>query len=340
MDKKQHARQVNLVDFCIAQGIPLIDQNTKNPKLEEHDSLVFFPDNIDGQWKRFSTGEGGDAIAFVEWYYDTDFKKAIDILIDSKVQEIDPSKRHNVKKKPFQYKKEYESSKLDKAKEYLIKERNIDKNIVQLFIQTGLIKQDQRNNIIFKWIDDGKIVGANRQGTLTPKDGERSWKLIDKNSTTNRGFNLKIGKPKTLRFFESSIDLISYMSLNKDKLKDTWFISMEGLKKGLFEHYASKAVNELKKDELVPTAIYCVDNDEKGNEFAEEIQKLKSPYILTEQPINHKDWNDELKDLPLIQEKFHEKKQSNKVIINSWQNKKTIPAQSKEDMQHDSLEER
>lgn len=331
MDKKQQARQVNLIDFCITQGIPLLNTNAKTPKLEEHDSLVFFPDNIDYQWWRYSTGEGGDSIKFVQWYYNTDFKSAVNMLTDEKFKNIDTVNKHR-KIQPYKYKNEYEVNKLDKATDYLIKERKIDKDIVNLFIKTGLIKQDQRNNIIFKWIDDGKIVGANRQGTSKTKDGVRSWKLIDENSTSKRGFNIKIGKPKTLRFFESSIDLMSYMSLNKDKLKDTWFVSMEGLKKSLFEHYASKAVNELKKDEVLPTAIYCVDNDEKGNEFAEDIQKINSPYIFTEQPKNHKDWNDQLK------EHVTKVKSKNTIIINSWQENSSASDSRKKEINHEDIE--
>lgn len=58
-------------------------------------------------------------------------------------------------------------------------------------------------------------------------EGTLTYKHIDKNSTANHGFNLKIGDPKQLKFFESSIDLLSYAALNRDQLNDTWLVSME-----------------------------------------------------------------------------------------------------------------
>lgn len=289
MDKKQQAKNVNLLDFCRVKGIPLIDENTTNPKLEEHDSLVFFPNSKDAQWFRYSTQEGGDSIAFAQWYYDLDFKEAIDLLLDSNAQTLD--KVAVTKKEPFKYNNEYEVTATDKVTDYLVNERKIDLQIVNLFLNLGLIKQDRNNNIVFKWIDNGMHVGSNRQGTYKSKEGQRSWKLIDKNSTSSRGFNIKIGEPQNIRFFESSIDLMSYMSLNKNNLKNTWFISMEGLKKKLFNHYAGIAIKEVKNP---PNVYFCVDNDEKGREFAKGITEIRSPYLHIELPEKHKDWNEQL----------------------------------------------
>lgn len=303
MDKKQLAKNVNLIDFCRVKGIPLIDENTSNPKLEEHDSLVFFPNSKEAQWFRYSTQEGGDAIAFAQWYFDIGFKEAIDVLLDSKALTLD--KAPVPKKEPFRYKAELEVESTHKLKQYLIYERKIDFKIVDLFLNLGLISQDKNNNIVFKWVDDGMLVGSNRQGTYKPKDSKRSWKLIDKNSTSNRGFNIKIGKPKNIRFFESSIDLMSYMSINKQQLKDTWFISMEGLKKSLFNHYAGIAIKEVKDP---PNVYFCVDNDEKGREFAEGILEMRSPYIHINLP-KEKDWNDEL-----IYSKESSEKKINKLV--------------------------
>lgn len=300
MDKKQQAKNVNLIDFCRLKGIPLIDENSTNPKLEEHDSLVFFPHSKEAQWFRYSTQEGGDSIAFVQWYYKLDFKEAINILLDSKAQTLDTVAI--TKKEPFKYNKEYEVKTTGKVIDYLVNERKVDLKIVNLFLDLGLIKQDTNNNIVFKWIDHGLIVGSNRQGTYKREEGQRSWKQIDKNSTTNRGFNVKIGEPKNIRFFESSIDLMSYMSLNMNNLKDTWFISMEGLKKNLFSHYVGIAITEVKN----PLNVYfCVDNDEKGREFTKSIVEIRSPFLHIELPKKHKDWNDQL---------IEEKKPSHKKV--------------------------
>lgn len=291
MDKKEKAKRINLIDFCKIKGIPLIDEQSSHPKLQEHDSLVFFPESIEGQWFRFSTQEGGDSISFVQNYYNVDFKKAIDLLLDVNAREINPND-FRTKREPFRYEKKYESKSVAEARRYLIDERKIDKNIVDLFIDLGLIKQDSRNNVVFKWVEDGHLTGANRQGTQSRIKGERSWKKTDRNTTNGRGFNLKVGEPRIVRFFESAIDLMSYMSLYKSNLKDTWFISMEGLKNTLFSHYVSTAIEEL--NGKPPKVIYCIDNDRTGHEFADKLKGINSKHLYIEQPKEHKDWNDQL----------------------------------------------
>ena len=299
LDIKDQAKRINLVEFCKKVGIPLLDENSKNPKLAEHDSLVFFPDSIEGQWYRYSTQEGGDAISFVQKYYNIDFKAAIGMLLDSNVHKIDPSLNQVNNKEPFEYDTSLEVHDNSAIKRYLIKERKINKEIVNLFIDLGLIKQDNHNNVIFKWVDGGNIVGSSRQGTAKLKADKRSWKKIDSGSIGNQGFNLKIGMPQTVRFFESSIDMMSFMSLNKDKLKDTWYISMEGLKHSLFQHYVGEVLKEI---EIAPKIIFCIDNDEKGYLFAEKMLSIKSPHIFVEQPKKLKDWNEELISLKTIKQ--------------------------------------
>lgn len=103
----------------------------------------------------------------------------------------------------------------------------------------------------FLWKDPQtkETVGASYQGTFIDYErfGERgTYKHIDKNSTANHGFNLKIGDPKQLKFFESSIDLLSYAALNRDQLNDTWLVSMEGLKHQVMMIYHSDCKRSIK----------------------------------------------------------------------------------------------
>lgn len=103
--------------------------------------------------------------------------------------------------------------------------------------QNFLVRDDRLDHAVaFLWKDPQtkETVGASYQGTFIDYErfGERgTYKHIDKNSTANHGFNLKIGDPKQLKFFESSIDLLSYAALNRDQLNDTWLVSMESILK-------------------------------------------------------------------------------------------------------------
>ncbi|MCM6922782.1 toprim domain-containing protein, partial [Enterococcus faecium] len=102
-----------------------------------------------------------------------------------------------------------------------------------------------------------------------------------------KGFNLKIGDPKQLKFFESSIDLLSYAALNRDQLNDTWLVSMEGLKHHVISHYFGEAVSELRKKQAFPQSIeICVDNDRAGHIFYEKEQLMGAVDPFTNQKVH------------------------------------------------------
>ena len=126
--------------------------------------------------------------------------------------------------------------------------------------------------------------------------------MIQKNSTTNFGVSHTIGKPKNLKFFESSIDLMSYRDLHP-KLKDTQLISMEGLKQNTVYHYLLQNITQQKQ---APDSVsICVDNDEAGHNFYDKISKLEFVCQYDNRDITFKDelcqqadckdYNDQLK---------------------------------------------
>lgn len=54
-------------------------------------------------------------------------------------------------------------------KRYLIDERKIDPRLVNWLIKKDLIAQDKKNNVVFKWREEGgkgQVIGMNRQGTV------------------------------------------------------------------------------------------------------------------------------------------------------------------------------
>lgn len=57
--------------------------------------------------------------------------------------------------------------------------------------------------------------------------------------------------PENIRFFESPIDAISFFDLSKVKvkggMKNTRFVSMDGLKKEVFDSYITQTAAQLQK---------------------------------------------------------------------------------------------
>lgn len=308
----QKARQVNLVDYCKMKGISLLNENSRHPNMAEHDSLVFFPQNIDRQWNRYSTGEGGDSIAFLKFMAEKegqsfDFKEAV-----RELNEMDNSgiiHKRRVEPKAFEYDETNERP-LDKSIDYLLDDRLINPAVVQSLVNNELISENEYGGIVYKWVDPfdkSKIVGASEEGTVVGENGR--FKKIQKNSQRGHGFNLLIGEPKIIHFYESPVDLLSHMSHMYEEepqsLNDRWYVSMEGLKQNVYLKSMKKVADYIqhKADfEHIEGVHLCVDNDEPGQEF---IQSLNEKFtVVTERgeedfvidtPPKEKDWNDFLK---------------------------------------------
>nr|WP_311388673.1 toprim domain-containing protein [Enterococcus faecium] len=280
-------------------------------RLEDHDSFVF-----DRRKQRFywnSQNISGDIIELAELFFidkeiqdpKQQFKAATDFILKNEDKtervenfhfETEKYKDHPVDSQPL----------TEKGRNYLKEERKLPDWLIDYAEKEGLIaelkpKHERQNFLVrddrldhavaFLWKDPQtkETVGASYQGTFIDYErfGERgTYKHIDKNSTANHGFNLKIGDPKQLKFFESSIDLLSYAALNRDQLNDTWLVSMEGLKHHVISHYFGEAVSELRKKQAFPQSIeICVDNDRAGHIFYEKEQLMGAVDPFTNQKV-------------------------------------------------------
>lgn len=287
------AEAIDIVDYCNQNNIDLKSDNERYYRLLDHDSCV-----IDRRKNAFfwnSRGKGGNVINFVQEYEGVNFRAAMKLLQEGKNEYV-ANKVVEYVIEPYEYSAQNEVARFDKARNYLIEERKIDPEIVDDLHERGLIKQDKNNNVLFLWKDHENVMGCSEQGTFKSEKYKRgSWKSIQKNSTANYGFNIKYGDPKHLKFFESSVDALSYATLHKENLKDTQLVSMEGLKHNTLFNYFIKAKEEMGSS---PESVsICVDNDKAGRAFAE---KFKMYDIEVDLPGKENgkdwDWNDELKE--------------------------------------------
>lgn len=291
------AKTVSILDIALKNGIDLIQDSKKQYRLADNHSLVITADK--NLFIENNGNFGGGPIDFVQKVVGIeDFKSAVHHITDSEyeISDVAPSEQRE-----FTYNKENERD-FVRAKKYLIDDRCIDEEIVSVLHNKGLLQQDKRNNVLLLWNDHGKIAGCSEKGTIP----DSTWKHIQAGSDSKIGFNVRNGEPKKLKFFEAGVDLMSYMSLNKSDLKDTWFVSMEGLKPETVYHYLEEA------QQVSPSGIeeiaLCVDNDEAGKAFFDKFQqftfnqKEKAPLEFQAEfpqaPVGQEtqkwDWNNEL----------------------------------------------
>lgn len=349
-DQIEKAKNADIVEVIERAGYHLKKESRNQYRGIEHDSLV-----IDVSKNRYyfnSRKLKGDPISFAQKVVGIeDFKQAVNFVngLDVDMKQIKAQKPQE--KKPFEYHQEYEAPTTQQARNYLINERKIDKHVVDVFVRKGLIRQDKRKNILFIWKDQkGQIKGCSEQGTIHTNKLKRGyWKKIQANSTEGYGFNYLQGKPENLKFFESPIDMLSYISINqgKGKLNNTWLISMDGLKDDVLNHYFKEATKQCE----IKSFNLCVDNDQGGDRFAKKYtpfefqQGEKKVPIERESPVkpfeiktDKWDWNNErqyevkqqqvrkqtdIKDVEKNLDKFVQSNHLEKSKFSEKENKKT-----------------
>ena len=292
-EESMKARDVDLLSYLEAKGETFVKEG-QYYRHTEHDSLLI-KGNMYAWNSRNETGYG--AISFAQMYYGMSFPQAVLDINKGDYKELSHEKSSvSVSNEPFRYPKELEVQDQTKAKEYLIRERHIDPRLVHWLFQKDLIAQDKRNNVVFKWREQGgkgKVIGADRQGTVPMKNKRGSFKQVLPNGNPHTGFSVDVGKPKSIHFFESPIDLLSYWSIQEKQLQNTRLISMNGLKpKTVAQSYIEARREGLSIKEMV----LAVDNDQGGKEFIEKMNQIvNADLIKGDLPTIGKDWNDALK---------------------------------------------
>lgn len=189
------------------------------------------------------------------------------------------------------------------------KKTKIDKDIIDVFVNKGWIRQSvATDEIFYVWGRQGKIVGAELNNE----------KIIEK-STKDNSFIFTIGKPHDIYLFDKPLEAISFLNLNKD-IKNAVFIVDNPLNK----NYLLNKIKEYDKLYRLNSINDCLINKDKKRQFNESLSKefnvvnqiakleVNQTIIHEYEPIN-KNWNtdlsilQEIKNLNAIKEKLQSK---------------------------------
>ena len=293
-EQKERANLVNLPQFLMSHGFDL-KKVGKEYVWKEHDSL-HIKDNGPGergQWFRFSENKGGDNIGLLREYMDMSFLDAVEALTGEHIDRTyTPSRTY--KSKPVQQTaRELSLAEADNCRRvfaYLCKTRGLDYDMLFALVKKGTISQEEKTgNVLFKYYDDqGKVIGAEKVGTST----EHKFKGIATGSAGGHGFEVVRGTGEKAFFFESAIDMLSYLQMHDKELTDCRLVSMMGVKPNI-------VLDTMLRHNIVPENVFlCSDNDTAGNEFAQRLQDQYPDIKRIVTPDTYKDWNDMLRDIP------------------------------------------
>ena len=308
-EQKERANLVNLPQFLMSHGFDL-KKVGKEYVWKEHDSL-HIKDNGPGergQWFRFSENKGGDNIGLLREYMDMSFIDAVEALTGEHIDRTyTPS--HTYEPKPVQQTaRELSLAEADNCRRvfaYLCKTRGLDYDMLSALVKKGVISQEEKTgNVLFKYFDtDGKVIGAEKVGTST----EHKFKGIATGSVGGHGFEVVRGTGEKAFFFESAIDMLSYLQMHSKELDNCRLVSMMGVKPSI-------VLDTMLRHNIAAENVFlCSDNDTAGNEFAQRLQEQYPDMKRIITPDTYKDWNDMLRGIPKVVEQETEKKEVDSV---------------------------
>ena len=184
------------------------------------------------------------------------------------------------------------------VKDYLINERKIDRSIAETCIRKQLIYETLNEHA-------AAFVGCDvhhfpRFCCLRATDDK--WKKDVYGSDKRFSFQIRNNKSMILHVFESPIDLLSYMTIQKLNGKEIWnqnYLSIDGatgLGADIKDGNIPIALEHFLENNNVKYINLHLDNDRAGKDSTKKIQYAldKNYIIFDERPTKCKDVNEEL----------------------------------------------
>lgn len=293
-EEKRRANNVDLEQFLLQHGETLIPAG-REKRLGSNHSITIRKNC----WYDHAEETGGLAIDFVKMYYQMTFSKAMAFLLSAEglyhVEPVtEPAERERKKLVLPEVNRD-----MKRLYAYLVKKRNIAPEVVSFFVKEKLLYESrEENKTTGKVYQNAIFIGRDQNGTAR----HAHKKGLYSDGTSYRGnlagsepeysFQYR-GKGNKVYVFEAPIDLMSYITLHPDDWQQHSYIALMGV--------SGKALMQFLKDrEETETIVFCLDNDEAGNQaivrLTAEVQRLgKSLLFQIEQSIA-KDWNEDLQN--------------------------------------------
>lgn len=279
-DQIDRAASTDLESWLASQGEKLL-KSGREQRLDRDRSVTV----RGNQWYDHSAQQGGNAITFVQRYYNLSFPEAVKRLLHGEPATYSPADKPEAPVKLFEAPER--NTDMRRVFAYLTITREIDPEVVRAFAKAGTLYEDaKRHNAIFLGRDeDGVSRHAHARSTNT--EGQ-SFKLNLEGSDARYSFH-HIGSSQELYVFEAPIDMLSYISLHPDNWQQHSYVACCGL--------STKAVHHiLDTYPEIRNVHLCLDNDEAGRGAVERMTGDLSPvgYTVRQEHSVYKDWNEDL----------------------------------------------
>lgn len=279
-EQKEKARRTDLAGLLRSQG-EILRKSGSELEWLDGSQKVTIRGNL---WFHQYEQVGGDSIDFVRKFYHKSYPDAMEFLLGRSggMLTVMPPLRKTAPK----FELPPANDNMRRVFAYLLSRRGIDKDVLYTFVQKKMIYESaQYRNVVFVGFDKKGIPRhANKRGTGSGSN----YKGNAVGSVPEYSFHWN-GKSDRLYLFEAPIDMLSFISMNKEDWRDHSYAAACSVSdKVLFQCLADNPG--------IDTVSICFDSDEPGQLAARRISaKLLMQGIETEilVPVN-KDWNEDL----------------------------------------------
>ena len=273
----------------------LVKKGVGTYSLKTHDSVII----SNGLWHRFSTNEGGKtALDYLMKVEKMTLQEAVKSILNRETLDI-----YQVPKEELKENRKLvipEKSSTNKQVIEYLKNRGIDEEIIEDCVKNNLLYQENKtNNIVFLGYDnEGNIKYAGCRST-------NNKRIMRDARGSSKEFSFRLLseiKNTTLHIFESSIDLLSYATMLKNKgfnYKEHNLIALAGVYQPSSNIEQSKVPiaiqNYLNKYQYTQDIVLHFDNDRAGREATKAMLIALNKYNVYDIPAPYgKDINDYL----------------------------------------------
>ena len=283
-EQKEQAAAVDLEEFLRCRGEKLITSGREKRLASDHSITI-----RGNEWYDHADERGGHAVSFVQHHYGLSYPEAVNLLLSDSNGVPYPvaSARKEEPAKEFALPEAH--SDMRRVYAYLVKHRQIDRDVVSHFARAKLLYEDAKyHNAVFVGVDaDGVPRHAHKRSTNSY--GE-AFRINVEGSDPKQSFH-HIGTNGSLFVFEAPIDMLSYITFYPEHWQESSYVSCCGTS-------ALPVLEMVKRMDWVDTVYLCHDNDKAGHAASQRVADL-----LSERGINserllsvQKDWNADLMD--------------------------------------------
>ncbi|OUN21173.1 DUF3991 and toprim domain-containing protein [Pseudoflavonifractor sp. An85] len=276
-EQKERAATVDLEYFLRQRGEKLLSSGRDKRLASDHSVTI-----RGCQWFDHDSRQGGNAISFVRFFYNRTYPEAVTMLLD----EMYPCAPKATEASPKPFALPPVNSDMRRVYAYLVKHRNISRDVVAYFAREKLLYEDAKyHNAVFVGTDEtGVPRHAHKRST---NSSGKAFRLNVEGCDPRYSFH-HVGSDGSLYVFEAPIDMLSYITLHPADWQRHSYVACCGTS-------IQPVEKMLERMPQLDTVLLCLDNDEAGHAASQRMKtQLEENYTVERLTPERKDWNDDL----------------------------------------------